>query len=280
MNYLNHYIKLIRKAERRDIPAGYVELHHVFPVSLYGDNKRLVALTYKEHIVAHHLLYKICIKRYGALHSKTWKMRRALSFMINVAENKPNGYLAVAVATYLKKLNSGELTKTWGKHTEETKRIISEKVRGENHARYNSDKYDWVNYKLKLIILNKSIDELIEYMPGLKRNLLHRVINGKRKSACGWSLVNKDTYSKINKVPRQKGFMPEHCKNLSIAMTGPKHHHYDHTQRTWINENRGIIEYNITSKELMLKYPELLRGGLCSVTCGHKVSYKGWKLAK
>ena len=32
MNYLKTYCSLIRKAENRDCPEGYVEKHHIFPV--------------------------------------------------------------------------------------------------------------------------------------------------------------------------------------------------------------------------------------------------------
>ena len=45
MNYLRAYCNLIRKAENRVPPEGYVEGHHVFPKSLYGENKRIVKLT-------------------------------------------------------------------------------------------------------------------------------------------------------------------------------------------------------------------------------------------
>jgi len=40
MNYLKHYCNLIRKAENRAYLEGYVEEHHIFPISIYGENKR------------------------------------------------------------------------------------------------------------------------------------------------------------------------------------------------------------------------------------------------
>lgn len=84
MNYLKQYIKLIRNAEDRDRKniLGSYELHHVFPKSVYGKNKRLVALTLKEHYVAHALLEKIFLKRYGQQDPRTLKMTRAF-FMMN-----------------------------------------------------------------------------------------------------------------------------------------------------------------------------------------------------
>lgn len=74
MNYLKHYCVLMRKAASRQQPRGYTEKHHVFPVSIFGKNKRIVVLTAREHYIAHALLEKACLKRYGAKHNKTIKM--------------------------------------------------------------------------------------------------------------------------------------------------------------------------------------------------------------
>lgn len=84
MNYLKVYCNLIRKAENRTPSKGYTEKHHIFPVSIYGKNNRIVVLTGREHYIAHVLLEKICINRYGKTHWKTIKMSFAhLSFMGN-----------------------------------------------------------------------------------------------------------------------------------------------------------------------------------------------------
>lgn len=88
MNYLKHYIKLIRKAEKRITFYGYSEKHHVFPKSIFGDNDRLVPLTSKEHYVAHALLEKIYITRYGIGNNQTYKMIRAFFMMNNMNEYK------------------------------------------------------------------------------------------------------------------------------------------------------------------------------------------------
>ena len=44
MNYLRVYCNLIKAAERRDALEGYVEEHHIFPLSIYGDNNRTVKI--------------------------------------------------------------------------------------------------------------------------------------------------------------------------------------------------------------------------------------------
>lgn len=84
MNYLKIYCNLIRKAEKRGYTKKkakelnlYVEAHHVFPVSIFGKNKRIVHLTAREHYIAHVLLERICINRYGRNHRNTKKMTNA-----------------------------------------------------------------------------------------------------------------------------------------------------------------------------------------------------------
>jgi hypothetical protein len=61
MNYFLAYQRLIAKAKARVCPEGYVERHHILPKALGGtdDSSNLVALTAKEHFVAHVLLAKI-----------------------------------------------------------------------------------------------------------------------------------------------------------------------------------------------------------------------------
>lgn len=81
MNYLKVYCNLIRKAEKRTALEGYVEEHHIFPISVYGENKRTVKLTAREHYIAHALLEKIFIKRYGEKDIRSIKMTYAFSFM-------------------------------------------------------------------------------------------------------------------------------------------------------------------------------------------------------
>ena len=61
MNYFLAYQRLIANAKARVCPNGYVERHHILPKALGGsnDSSNLVALTAKEHFVAHMLLAKM-----------------------------------------------------------------------------------------------------------------------------------------------------------------------------------------------------------------------------
>lgn len=61
--YVERYIKFINSRiqlnKSRNVPKDQGHDHHVFPVSWGGNNDRdnLVRLTFKEHIIAHHILY-------------------------------------------------------------------------------------------------------------------------------------------------------------------------------------------------------------------------------
>lgn len=59
--YQKWYYQLIYKAKLRNNLIGYTEVHHILPRSLGGDNSttNLVALTAREHFVAHWLLSKM-----------------------------------------------------------------------------------------------------------------------------------------------------------------------------------------------------------------------------
>lgn len=86
MNYKKIYDNLIHN-RRRNIPTGYFERHHIIPRSLGGtdDKSNIVALTAREHFIAHLLLVKI--------HQHTdsyYKMLNALVIM--KASNKDQRY--------------------------------------------------------------------------------------------------------------------------------------------------------------------------------------------
>jgi hypothetical protein len=81
MDYRKVYIRLIRKAQDRKLNC-YSEKHHVFPRSIYGNNKTIVSLTAREHYVAHLLLWKYYKKKHGEKNSKTLSMLLAINGML------------------------------------------------------------------------------------------------------------------------------------------------------------------------------------------------------
>jgi len=80
----------MRKAKQRGwtkaSAPSYVERHHVFPTSIFGKNEQVVYLMGREHVLAHLLLFKAALKRYGRRHWKTWKMAGAATAMGIVGE--------------------------------------------------------------------------------------------------------------------------------------------------------------------------------------------------
>jgi hypothetical protein len=155
MNYLKHYCKIIRKAEDRTHPEGYTEKHHTFPVSIFGKNNRIVVLTAREHYVAHALLEKICIKRYGLNHYKTYKMTCAHIMM--KSSGYCNSYLYDCARVrrsedmkgnvYRLGVNHNEKTRgkiskaNFGKRrTEEQRRALSQSCKGRKHTQETKEK--------------------------------------------------------------------------------------------------------------------------------------------
>ena len=85
MNYKRLYENLIQK--RQSIPAdGYTELHHITPRSLGGtdDPENLIALTAREHFIAHYLLSKMYPEDSFEWH----KMNHAFMMMKNNSGNQ------------------------------------------------------------------------------------------------------------------------------------------------------------------------------------------------
>lgn len=81
--YIKWYLKLIRNALSRPPVICYYENHHIFPKSIFGQNNFIVALTAKEHFIAHLLLYKIFLIRYGKNKKQTQQMAAAFILMSN-----------------------------------------------------------------------------------------------------------------------------------------------------------------------------------------------------
>lgn len=126
MNYIKHYCNLIRKVESRIPPEEYTEKHHVFPKSIFGKNNRIIILTAREHYIAHALLEKIYIKRYGINHWKTQKMICAHISMTSKGKYH-NSYLYEKTKKRFSNSRKGNKNPFYGKtHTEETRKILSD----------------------------------------------------------------------------------------------------------------------------------------------------------
>lgn len=144
MNYLKIYCNLIRKAEDRTPPEDCVEKHHTFPKGIFGDNKRIVILTPREHYVAHLLLEQIHIKRYGVDDERTKKMTLACLLMRSRSE-KYNSHLYEQIrkrhSENMKEKMKGEGNPSYGVPcSEERKQKIREKNLGRKASQEARDK--------------------------------------------------------------------------------------------------------------------------------------------
>lgn len=165
--YLNWYISIVKsRLNRTEVEVG--EKHHIFPTSMFGKNTKTVKLTFKEHFVCHHLLFKACCVRYGTSHSRTIKMAHAFFKMSQRGGNKiPSHVYCVskvahgnavskrqtennvtsnpAVAkkistTLIKKYQSGEVvSKTLGSLSPEIAQERNNKRKETNNARYGTE---------------------------------------------------------------------------------------------------------------------------------------------
>jgi hypothetical protein len=167
MNYLKVYCNLIRNAQQRQVVEGYTEKHHIFPVSIFGKNNKIVVLTGREHYIAHALLEKIYLKRYGLRDQRTYKMIWAKG----------------------------------RKKSEETRRKMSESWKGrpsplrgrvmpEEHRRKigdsNAKTYKLLNPEGKLVIINNLTKFCADN--NMDRSGFYKLLNGTYKQNNGWRL--------------------------------------------------------------------------------------------
>ena len=140
MNYLKHYIQLVRKAKSRNFNNdAAVEKHHIFPISIYGKNDLVVILTIREHYIAHKLLWKAFVRRYGKDSLKTKKMAMAFHMMVycigdTSREIAKNSYMykSARLAARESKLNIGRpdmIGKRYFGASEEKIEVAIEKIR-------------------------------------------------------------------------------------------------------------------------------------------------------
>lgn len=193
MNYLKTYSRLIRKAEERgwerETAPVMTEKHHIFPRSIYGPdrggtNKRCVYLTLREHYIAHALLMKGFIKRYGIEDNKSAKMIYAFH-MMNIMRDKigyPNSYLYETSREHyinmrigrkrkpfspehiekLRQRGLGENNHFYGKkHKEESKQkqrvLMTGRYDGEKNPFFNRTHTEEIKKKIGLIHKGKKI---------------------------------------------------------------------------------------------------------------------------
>jgi hypothetical protein len=140
--YSQTYYNIVERAKSRE-KTGYTETHHILPRSMGGtdDKSNLVELTAREHYVCHLLLPKMTD---GENH---YKMIYAYTIMSGrkIYGARKYSFYREEYAKINSELRSGEGNGMWGvdrsgelntfygkKHTEESKRKMSESRKGKN----------------------------------------------------------------------------------------------------------------------------------------------------
>jgi len=141
--YFKWYWSICNRAKDRILsPDIYIERHHIYPKSIYGQNQDLVKLTAKEHYIVHLLLWWGLRFKYGTKDVKTRSMAYSFKMMnvksifhknqrynsklfsfLKIAFNEGNKNKKVSEETILK------MRKTWSLRSVEQKENTLKKLR-------------------------------------------------------------------------------------------------------------------------------------------------------
>jgi len=244
MDYLKHYVKLMRKARSRVLPKDvYREKHHIFPVSIYGNNRFTVELTYKEHVIAHHLLFIGLVRRYGAKDYRSIKMGYALTCFLRVSNRIRSDYPQLIFL--VRDLSD----KRAFKHSKET----IAKISGENNGMRKRG-----------------------HSPEA-REKMSRSRMGEKHHMYG---KNHSEESKRKMSESKKGISTiteEGKKAISESQRGSKNHNYK--PRDWIHHKYGkVINASINDLRSMFPHEKLSASALCLLAQAKRNHHKGWKI--
>lgn len=223
MNYLKHYIKLIRKSQKRTLIEGiYYENHHIFPLSLFGNNNKTVKLTAKEHFIVHFLLWKRYKKIYGLNHWRTHKMGFAFYKMTITSKSSQKRYTS----------RSYEIAKKWylinnPVKSEEVRRKISETQKkqykeGRMHPLLGKPCSDETKKKISLATKGKLSGEL---NPSKRPEVREKISKARKGISSDKLKLGKHPRSKLTNEQRikiimlwknHKGSLYEFATTLSI----------------------------------------------------------------
>lgn len=202
----------MRKAESRQAPTGYIERHHVFPVSIYGKNKRVVPLTAKEHYIAHLLIHKAFELRYGKNHCKTQKMLFAI-FLMRGKSRKSNSFMYQKAREKLSVIRKG--SKRSKQFCEKLSKLMTGKKRGpltkEAKAKLSASRLG----KILSLEAKQKISQTRE-----NNSLNREYILTRPDGSEFWS-------NNLNRVCRENGL----CQSNMACILSPSHHAKTH--RGW-----------------------------------------------
>ena len=220
MNYIKHYCNLIRKAENRTPPEGYTEKHHTFPKSIFGNNNRIVVLTAREHYIAHVLLEKIYIKRYGINDMRSIKMTYAHSGMKGNG-GYVNSYLYEGARKRRSEIMKGKQYTLGIKWSEERKEKVSKMRKGLKW--WNNGVIDvrslecpgneWKNGRIKVQIGRKCSEET--------KRKMSKVLKGRKGIPSPKGMLGKkhseETKMKMSETSKRRTHTEETKRKMSEA---------------------------------------------------------------
>lgn len=251
MNCLRHYVKLMRKAQSRALSKDvYSEKHHVFPLSIYGPNDFTVELTFREHVVAHHLLFIGLVKRYGEKDRRSIKMGHALKSFLMTEKKLDTNY------PKLIRLIRNLSEKQRFKHSEDTKRKLSKRFSGIGNPNYG--KTGELHQRFGVV----HSEETKRKMSESHLNLNYK---GEEHHCYGKPPWNKGVPPKPESIEKRKKTILE--KGIVCSPPGIK--------RDFKNLKTGVVELKITSKELCERY-NLSGGTLNMVIHGKRKHHNSW----
>lgn len=178
--YRRWYVALMERAAARVRPAGYIEQHHVTPRALGGDHRSVVALTYREHFLAHWLLTKFTT---GAARNS---MRYALCQMCGMTLGRKNAGVSITSRQYALGRIAYAAARKERVVSDETRRRMSQALKGRTFTPEAREKLRAARLgkplsetaKVKLSELNRGKSQSVEARR--KNSIAHL---GKRKSA-------------------------------------------------------------------------------------------------
>lgn len=201
MNYKRIYTEIINNAKNRPRPNCYCENHHIIPKSHGGsdDKDNIVALTAREHFIAHWLLMKM---------HKDGKMIMAFFYMTKPVGNGRTRYTshsfkyAREAASSLMKERTGEKHPMYGvkgkdnpnygsKRTKETRKKLSEKAK----ERFKNNP----NPKAKKVICLETgeiFKSALEAQRNFSGNVKYAIRTGGTASGLHFKYVGDESYSK------------------------------------------------------------------------------------
>lgn len=129
--YTKQYYSIIQAAKTRIPITCYTEKHHIIPKSLGGSNSsnNIAILTAREHFICHILLVKMTegVFKSKMIHAAAG-MKRARKHQSRYINSRLYDTIRKLVAQESSKLNKGR------KHTEETRKKVSEAGKGRIHS--------------------------------------------------------------------------------------------------------------------------------------------------